>query len=426
MTVLLQGGKVVDPTQGIEKQADLLIRGGKIAGIGKIKPMKSWKIVDVKEKTVVPGLIDMHVHLREPGREDKETIETGCRAAVAGGFTSVACMANTDPVNDCEAITRFIVNRAREVGLANIFPVGAVTKGLQGKELAEIGEMVRAGAVAVSDDGRPVQNNQIMRRVLEYSKIFGIPVLDHCEDLDLAARGVMNESTVSTQLGLRGINNAAEELHVVRDMILSRLTGARVHICHISARESIEWVREAKARDLAVTCEATPHHFVLNDENVRSFDTHFKMHPPLRTQEDVEAVLQALADGTIDCIVTDHAPHTRLEKEVTFEEAANGIIGLETSVPLVVEFLLRKEVIGLSRMVELMSVNPARILGIDRGTLEEGAVADVTILDLERAVTIRADTFQSKSRNCPFDGWELHGASVMTIVGGRMVWQAEG
>jgi len=425
MTVLLQGGKIVDPSQDLDKKADLLIRNGKVVEAGKIKAKKSWEIIDVSGKTVVPGLIDMHVHLREPGREDKETIETGSRAAVAGGFTSIACMPNTSPVNDCEAITCFIVTQAQKANLANVFPVGAITKGSKGEELAEVGEMIKSGAVAISDDGMPVQNNQIMRRAMEYSKIFDIPVLDHCEDLDLAGSGCMNESSVSTQLGLRGIHNAAEELHVIRDIILSRLTGAKIHICHISAKESIEWVRDAKKKGGKVTCEVAPHHFVLNDENIRDFDTNFKMNPPLRTQEDIEAALMGLSDGTIDCIATDHAPHTSLEKDVTFEDAANGIVGLESSVPLVSEYLLRKDIINLSQMVELMSVNPSEILGLERGTLSEGAIADVTVLDLDKPVTILANQFFSKARNCPFDGWELHGSAVMTLVAGRIVWTCD-
>ena len=300
MTILIQGGKIIDPSQGLAKKADLLIEKGRVKGIGKISPQKSWDTVDAKGCLVSPGLIDMHVHLREPGREDKETIETGSRAAVAGGFTSIACMPNTSPVNDCEAITRFIVEKSRAVKLANVFPVGAITKGSDGEELAEIGEMVKAGAVAFSDDGRPVQNNQIMRRAMEYAKIFDVPVLDHCEDCHLAARGCMNESFISTELGLRGINSVAEEIQVVRDMILARLTGARVHICHISARESLHWVREGKRQGVRITCEVAPHHFTLTDEAVRSYDTNLKMNPPLRSRADVAAMLEGLADGTIN------------------------------------------------------------------------------------------------------------------------------
>jgi dihydroorotase len=423
MTILIQGGKVVDPSQGLAKQQDLLIERGRIAGLGRISGKKSWTLVDGKGLLVTPGLIDMHVHLREPGREDRETIETGCRAAVAGGFTSVACMPNTQPVNDCEAITRYILDRARRVNLANVFPVGAITKGSRGEELAEIGEMVRTGAVAVSDDGHPVENAQIMRRAMEYAKIFDVAVLDHCEDEHLAARGCMNESSVSTELGLPGISGLAEEIQAARDVALARLTGARVHICHLSTRESLEWVRRGKSQGVNVTCEVTPHHFTLTDEAVRTFDTNFKMNPPLRGRGDVDAILEGLADGSVDCIATDHAPHTRLDKELTFEEAANGVIGLETAVPLVWEFLVRRDVVSESRAVELLSLNPSRILKLDRGTLREGSVADVTVIDPDRRLTVDAGRFRSKGRNCPFHGWELRGAPVMTIVKGRIVFE---
>src|SRR5690606_14970669 len=361
--------------------------------------------------------------LREPGREDKETIETGSRAAVAGGFTSVLCMPNTTPVNDSESITRFITSRAREVGLANVFPAGAVTKGSLGKELAEIGEMVKAGIVAISDDGRPVQNNQVMRRAMEYARRFDIPVLDHCEDLDLAAGGSVNEGTMSTRLGLRGLNAIAEEMHVARDLMLSRITGARVHICHISSRYSLDWVRMARKQGISMTCEVTPHHFILSEDLLIDYDTNLKMNPPLRSKADVEAMLEGLADGTIDCIATDHAPHTTLEKDVTFEEAANGIIGMETAVPLVWNFLVHKGVISVTRAVELLSTNPARILRLDRGTLRKGAVADVTVVDPDAEVTVDVNQFRSKARNCPFNGWKLKGKPRFTIVEGRLVWE---
>jgi dihydroorotase len=422
MTILLKGGEVVDPDQDLNKKADVLLEKGQVARLGRIGAQEGWRVIDVSGMYVMPGLIDMHVHLREPGQEYKETIETGARAAVAGGFTSIACMPNTDPVNDCEAITRYILEKARQANLANIYPVGAITKGSDGKELAEIGEMVSSGAVAISDDGKPVKNNQIMRRAMEYSRIFDVPVLDHCEDCDLAAHGVMNEGAVSTELGLRGMHAAAEELDVIRDIMLSRLTGARIHICHISCEESLNAVRDAKAQGLKVTCEVAPHHFTLTDENVRTYDPNYRMNPPLRTGNDVETMISGLADGSIDCIATDHAPHAQIDKDLTFEEAANGVIGLETSVPLVWEHLVRKDVISISRMVELMSLNPSRILGLNRGTLKVGSVADVTVIDPEKEVTVDASKFESKSRNCPFDGWQLRGAPVLTIVTGRVVW----
>ncbi len=421
MTILIRGGKLIDPSQGLNKQADLLIEKGKVSRVGRISPEDGWKVIDAKGWIVAPGFIDMHVHLREPGREDKETIATGTRAAVAGGFTGVACMPNTSPVNDCEAITRFIREKARETNLAHVYPVGAVTKGSEGSELSEIGEMIKAGAVALSDDGRPVQNNQIMRRALEYARIFDIPILDHCEDLNLAARGSMNESAVSTELGLRGINGAAEEMQVARDVIAARLTGGRVHICHLSTRESLDWVRMGKKQGVRITCEVTPHHFTLTDEAVRSYDTNFKVNPPLRSRSDVEALLEGIADGTVDCIATDHAPHTSLDKDVTFEEAAFGVVGMETAVPLIWEFLVLKGIIDESRAVELLSVNPGRILGTSGGTLKEGTAADVTLIDPQRRTRIDVSRFASKGRNCPYQGWELRGVPMMTIVGGRIV-----
>ena len=425
MTLLLQGGTVVDPSQKIEKRLDLLVEKGRVAALGKIKPKKSWKIVDVSKCVVAPGFIDMHVHLREPGREDKETILSGSQAAAAGGFTSIACMPNSEPVNDSEAITRFILERADRAGLVNVFPAGAITKGLEGKELAEIGEMVKAGVVAITDGENPVENNQIMRRALEYAKIFDVLVVDHCEDRHLAAEGHMNESEASTRLGVRGISRAAEELDVVRDTILSRITGGRVHIAHISTQESVAWVRQAKKQGIAITCEITPHHFTLNDTDITNYDTHFKMYPPLRAPSDVKAMLKGLSDGTIDCIATDHAPHTRLEKEMTFEEAANGIIGMETAVSLAWEFLIRRKIVSVSRLVELFSTNPNRILKLGRGTLKEGAIADITVIDPDCEIIVDVKKFRSKSRNCPFHGWRLQGAPVMTIVRGRIIFRHE-
>ncbi len=424
MSLLLKGGRVIDPGRKMDEVTDLLVKDGKIVETGSISPGKDCTVVDVTGKMVFPGFIDMHVHLREPGREDKETIQTGSNAAVAGGFTGIACMPNTDPVNDCETVTRFIKEKAEVAGKANVYPVGAVTKRSAGKELAEIGEMRKAGIVAVSDDGMPVQDNQVMRRAMEYSKIFDIPVLDHCEDIQLAAGGFMNESFVSTELGLRGINSAAEELQVARDVILSRLTGGRVHICHISAAESLNHVKRAKAEGINITCEAAPHHFILTEDNVRTFDPNFKMNPPLRSQKDVDALLEGLADGTVDCIATDHAPHLKMDKQETFDVSANGIVGLETSVPLVCDRLMHKGVITPLRMAELMSSNPARILGLDRGSLEPGSVADITVIDPEMESVVDPEKFESKARNCPFAGWKLKGWPVLTIIDGRIAWQS--
>ncbi|MFQ5928963.1 MAG: dihydroorotase [Acidobacteriota bacterium] len=423
MTLLLKGGTVVDPRQKLKKKRDLLVEKGKVAALGEIRAKKSWEVVDACGWIVAPGFVDMHVHLREPGREDKETILTGSQAAAAGGFTGVMCMPNTQPVNDSEAITRFILERARQAGWVNVSPAGAITKRLEGEELAEIGEMVKAGVVAITDDGNPVANNQIMRRALEYAKIFDIPVVDHCEDPHLAAGGHMNEGADSTRLGLRGMNRTAEELHVARDIMLSRITGARVHVAHISTKESLSWVRQAKKQGIAVTCEVTPHHFILHDGDIKNYDTNFKMKPPLRTSSDVRAMLEGLSDGTIDCIATDHAPHTRLEKETTFEEAANGIIGMETAISLAWEFLIRRHIVSISRLVELFSTNPNRILKLGRGTLEEGAIADITVIDPDCEIMVDVTKFRSKSRNCPFHGWSLHGAPVMTIVRGKVVYQ---
>jgi len=423
MSLLLRGGKLVDPSQNLEKKADVLIKKGKVVDLGKIAPKKTWDVIEVPRCIVAPGFVDMHVHLREPGREDKETIATGARAAAAGGFTGIACMPNTEPVNDSATVTNFIRSKARQAGLVNVYPIGAVTRGQKGKELAEIGEMVQVGVVAVSDDGNPIDNPQLMRRALEYSKIFDIPIIDHCEDRALAAGGCMNEGSSSTRLGLPALSRAAEELDIARDVILSRITGGRVHVAHLSTKESLDWIRDAKAKGIAITCEVTPHHFTLTDEDIGDYDTNFKMNPPLREDADVDAMLQGLADGSIDCIVTDHAPHTPLDKEMPFEAAANGIVGLETAIPLSWEVLVKSEVVSLSRLVELFSVNPSRILGLDRGSLRPGAVADVTVIDPKSKLTVDVAEFKSKGRNSPFHGWELQGAPVLTVVGGRIVYQ---
>ncbi len=425
MTLLIRGGTVIDPSRDYERKADLLIERGKVADLGKISARKSWDVLEVPGCLVAPGFVDMHVHLREPGREDKETIASGCRAAVAAGFTGIMCMPNTDPVNDCEAVTRFILEKARKANLAHVYPAGAITKGSRGQQLAEIGEMVKAGAVAITDDGNPVENDQIMRRALEYSRIFNIPVVDHCENRDLAAGGCMNEGSVSTRLGIPGMSRAAEEMDVARDIVLGRITGGRVHIAHLSTRESLRWVRQAKAEGLAVTCEVTPHHFVLTDRDIGDYDTNCKMNPPLREPEDVEALLEGLADGAVDCIATDHAPHTALEKETTFEDAANGIIGMESAIPLAWEYLVRRRGLPHRRLVELFSVNPNRILELGRGTLEPGSIADITVIDPDREITLDVQHWKSKSRNSPFHGWTLHGAPVATLVRGRPVFRRQ-
>ncbi|MGH9749926.1 MAG: dihydroorotase [Candidatus Polarisedimenticolia bacterium] len=433
-SLLVKGGRVVDPATGADGPMDLLIVDGRIAerrpagrgrgrgGEGHAHPSGA-EVLDAAGKIVCPGFVDMHVHLREPGHEHKETIETGTRAAAAGGFASVACMPNTDPWNDGLSVTEYIVAEARRRGRVNVFPIGCVSKGGRGEELAEIGDMVKAGAVAVSDDGHPVKTPHLMRMALEYTKIFGIPVIDHCEDRSLSARGAMNEGEVATLLGLRGIPAAAEEIAVGTDLALAAMTGGRLHLAHLSTRGSLERVRRAKADGAAVTCEATPHHLLLTDAAVMEsdYDANTKMNPPLRSETDRRALLEGLRDGTIDVIATDHAPHHLDEKLQEFDDAPFGVIGLETAVPLLMDRLVRAGVIDVKRLVELLSVNPARILGLRKGTLAEGADADLTIIDPDLKATVDVARFQSKSRNCPFHGWSLTGWPVATIVGGRVV-----
>lgn len=422
MQLILRQGRVVDPTQKLDKIMDLGIDDGRVAEIAPRIKKKGRKEIDARGLIVAPGFIDMHVHLREPGREDAETIETGTNAAARGGFTGVACMPNTQPVNDSEAVTSFILERAREVSKIAVYPIGAITKGSQGETLAEIGEMYRAGIVGISDDGRPVQNSQIMRRAMEYSRLFDIPVIDHCDDKDLAAGGCMNEGYYSTLLGLRGINPAAEELQVIRDTILARQTGARVHIAHISTKQSLAAVVHAKEEKIPVTCEVTPHHLLLTDAQVASYDTNTKMNPPLRTQEDVNALVKGLVSGSIDAIATDHAPHNANDKMLEFDRAPFGVIGLETAVSLILDRLVRTGILGIDRVVQLCSSNPARILKLERGTLARGAWGDVTLLDPELRVQISSQEFLSRSRNTPFEGWQLRGGPAGTIVKGRVAW----
>jgi len=431
----------VDPSQGLDGPHDLLIVNGKIKEVrplgsrlagtkgrnGKAAAPAGTQVIDLDGAIVVPGLVDMHVHLREPGQEHKEVIETGTRAAAAGGFTSVACMPNTDPVNDSLSVTEYIVSEARRRGVVNVYPIGAVSKGSVGEELAEIGDMVRAGAVAVSDDGRPVSSSYLMRMALEYTRLFDIPVINHCEDRTLSSGGVMNEGTASTLLGLKGIPAAAESIMVARDLRLLELTGGRLHLAHLSTRAALDEVRRARAKGAKVTCEATPHHLILTDEAVveSRYDASTKMNPPLRSEEDRLALLHALQEGTIDVIATDHAPHHSDEKLVEFDDAPFGIVGLETAVALVMDRLVRPGHIDLSRMVELMALNPAKILGLRKGTLAVGADADVTVIDPEMTRTVDPDRFESRSRNTPFAGWKLRGWPVMTFVGGRVVHDAE-
>jgi dihydroorotase len=422
-SVLIQGGRIVDPSQKRDSEGDLLIEDGRIAALelpGKIPAKKAQKIIQAKGKLVLPGLIDMHVHLREPGLEYKETIETGTRAAVAGGFTSVACMANTQPVNDTPYVTAFIRERAKAVASCRVFPIGAVSKGLKGEELAEIGGMVAEGAVAISDDGMPVMNSYLMRKAMDYAKAFGIPVISHAEDWNLVGQGAVNESALSNELGLRGNPAAAEEIMVAREIALCRLTRSPVHIAHISTEVGLEHVRRAKEAGLPVTAEASPHHLTLTEESVRGYDTNFKMAPPLRSQRDVEALRKAIAEGVIDVIATDHAPHGEIDKAVEFDQAANGIIGLQTAVPLTLK-LVDDGLVSLRRWVESLTIAPARLLKLPHGTLQKGRDADVTVIRHGREWQLTRELILSKSHNSPFLDWKFNSQIACTIVGGKVV-----
>ncbi|MBW2170873.1 MAG: dihydroorotase [Deltaproteobacteria bacterium] len=423
--MLIKGGRVIDPETGVDRVTNVLIEKGKIVSIGKGKTQTTKdkaKVINASGRIVTPGLIDMHVHLREPGHEYKETIETGCLAAAHGGFTTVCSMPNTDPVNDNQSVTDYILKKARMAGTVRVCPVGAISRGLRGESLADFGELKATGVVAVSDDGNPVMNAQLMRRALEYAKGFALLVIAHCEDRNLTANGVMNEGVTATRLGLPGIPNAGESVMVARDIALCELTGTPLHIAHVSAESSVQLIRDAKARGLPVTAETAPHYFCLTEEAVTDYDTNAKVHPPLRTAKDIEAIRQALADGTIDVIASDHAPHTTIEKDVEFQQAANGLIGLETSLSLSLR-LVHEGVMDLNNLVTHMSINPAKILNLDYIGLKPGNPADITIIDPEKKFTVDADTFRSKSRNTPFNGWGLKGKAVLTMVAGKVVFK---
>lgn len=424
---LLRGGRVVDPANGRDGVFDLLIEDERVARVGRDLPVDvGVTVVDIPNGLVIcPGLIDMHVHLREPGQEHKETVATGAAAAVAGGFTAVACMPNTTPVNDNAGVTGYILKKAAEANLARVYPIGAVSRGQNGEQLADIAELREAGCVALSDDGRPVATALLMRRALEYAGMFDMPLIEHCEEQTLKGDGVAHEGFHASFLGLRGIPGEAESIMALRDVSLAELTGGTVHIAHMSARQTLDAVRYGKARGVRVTCEVTPHHFVLTDEMLGApvpYDTNVKMNPPLREAADRDAMLQGLADGSVDAIATDHAPHNHDEKHVEFDRAPFGIIGLETAVSLSLDRLVHRGLLSLSRLIELLSVNPARILRVDGGSLAEGARADITLLAPDLAVTVSASRMRSKSRNTPFDGWQLKGGIAATMVGGRTVY----
>jgi dihydroorotase len=426
MKLLIANGHLIDPLGQENTGMNVLIEDGRVVGWlrhGESAP-EDAEVFDASGLLVAPGFIDLHVHLREPGQEHKETIATGCAAAVAGGWTSVCPMPNTQPINDNAAITRYMIEQAERAGLANVFPVGAITKESGGHELAEMGEMKAAGAVAVSDDGRPVPNAGMMRRAMEYAKDFDLPVVDHCEDKSLSSGGVMHEGKISLLLGLKGMPALAEEIDAVRDIILAKETGAHIHIAHISTKGAIEAVRRAKNEGINVTCEVTPHHFTLTDKAVEGYDTNTKMSPPVRSEEHLEAILEAIKDGTIDAIATDHAPHHADEKALEYDRAPMGITGLETAIGLAFNELVHKGVIDLVKLIELCSSNPAKIFRLkNRGSLSVGSIADVTIIDPELVWTYKNADSKSKSKNSPFDNWQFTGAAVATIVGGKIVYR---
>ncbi|HEV8483398.1 MAG TPA: dihydroorotase [Blastocatellia bacterium] len=423
MKLLVKGGRVIDPSQNMDEVADLLLEDGRVKTLGSDLLDADAEVFNANGLVVSPGFIDLHVHLREPGDEYKETIASGAKAAIAGGFTSVCAMPNTDPVNDSASITRYIIEKGRAAGFARVHPIGAITRGSKGEELAEMAEMKEAGAVAVSDDGRPVMNSQVMRHAMEYAHDHGLVIVDHCQDLNLSAGGVMHEGRYSTLLGLRGMSGAAEESHVSRDILLSELTGARVHIAHISTRGAVELIRAAKHCGIPVTCEVTPHHLALTDEAVMGFDTNTKMSPPLRSEEDRLALIEAVSDGTIDAIATDHAPHHMDEKMLEYDRAPFGVVGLETALGVALKALYHSGVISLSRLIELLTVGPARAFSLAGGTLAPGAIADVTIIDTERPWKVDPHLFHSKSHNTPFSDWRLRGAVIATFVAGREVFR---
>ena len=420
-SLLIRSGRVIDPGR-VDGPADILVKDGTIAEIGRnLKAPAGTQVLDASGKLVLPGFVDLHVHLREPGFEYKETIKTGAAAAAAGGFTSICCMPNTNPINDTRAVTEFILDRAKRAGSVHVFPIGAITKGSDGKELAEYGDLRAAGCVAVSDDGKPVMNGIVMRRALEYARAFDLPVVDHCECKHLSDGGVAHEGVVATELGLQGIPSAAEDVMVARNIELAEQTGGRLHVAHVSTAGSVRMVREAKSRGLRVTAEVCPHHFILTEEAIREYNTNAKMNPPLRTRKDVEAIKAGLKDGTIDAIATDHAPHATHEKQREFEYAPFGIVGLETALGLSL-LLVEEGVLTLTQMVRALTTGPAQAFSLAKGTLAAGADADITIVDADMQWIVEPDTFRSRGRNTPFGGWKLKGRVVNTVVSGRVIY----
>ena len=423
MNLLIKNGRVIDPSQGLDGLLDILVVDGSIREIGKgLTAHADVEVLDVVGNYVVPGLVDMHVHLRDPGLEYKEDIASGSRAAVAGGFTSIACMPNTKPLIDNKTVATYIMARAREVGLCNVFPVGSITVGSHGECLAEMGELKEAGCVAVSDDGKPVRNAELMRRALEYARGMDIPVISHAEDLSLVGEGVMNEGFTSTELGLKGIPRVAEDIATARDVMLAEYTNSPIHIAHVSTRGALRIIRDAKLRGVRVTCETAPHYFTLTDDAVRGYNTNAKMNPPLREADDVAAIKEGLRDGTIDVIATDHAPHHNDEKDVEFNVALNGIIGLETSLSLSLS-LVDESVLSIGQLIDRMSFRPSRILNLGRGTLKVGAPADITVIDPSVEWIVEAEKLASKSKNSPWLGKKMKGVAVATIVGGNLVFK---
>lgn len=424
MKLLLKGGRIVDPSVNFDAEADLLVDDGKISRIEKNAggSRKGLDILDVTGCIIVPGLIDIHTHLREPGHEYKESIQSGAEAAVAGGFTAVACMPNTKPVNDSRSVTEFILRQAKLAGLARVYPIAAITMGSEGKALTEFADLRKAGAIGFSDDGRPVENSLIMRIALEYAWSFGLPVISHSEDLDLSKGGLMHEGPVSTELGLPGIPAISETMAIARDISLAEYTGTAVHVAHVSKSGSVDLVRKAKKKGVRVTAETAPHYLFLTEESLRDFDTNKKVNPPIGSAADCTALREGLRDGTIDALASDHAPQSSVEKDVEFEYAANGIIGMETSLGLCLK-LVEEGVLTLPQLIDKMSCSPARILKVPGGTLERGSVADITVISPDRKWTVKVDGFRSKSRNCPFNGWELKGKAVVTIVGGEIKYR---